>query len=69
MTAIKLLEKLGADTLFDPTLLSKEDKVSIADIMRDAEIFNAIEVITLPDEEETEEETENEPEEEKRMPL
>jgi hypothetical protein len=56
LTAIKLLEKLGADLLFDPIILNKDEEVSLEDIMHNAEIFNAVEVITLPDEDETKEE-------------
>jgi hypothetical protein len=65
LTAIKLLEKLGADLLFDPIILNKDEKVSLEYIMHNAEIFNAVEVITLPDEDETkEEESEDGPQEE-----
>ena len=59
-----MLEKLGADVLFDPIILSKDEKVSLEYIMHNAEIFNAVEVITLPDEDETkEEESEDGPQE------
>ncbi|MFT5837525.1 MAG: DNA-binding protein YbaB [Flavobacteriales bacterium] len=55
MTAIKLLEKLGADASFDPSLLSVEDKKTLEDIILKAKTFNAIEVIHAPDEEEEDE--------------
>ena len=67
MTAIKLLEKLGADASFDPSLLSAEDKKTLEDIIQKAKTFNAIEIIVAPDEEESEEDTENEPEKEKNI--
>jgi DNA-binding protein YbaB len=60
MTAIKLLEKLGADASFDPSLLSVEDKKTLEDIILKAKTFNAIELITVPDEKEPEEEEEAE---------
>ena len=56
MTAIKLLEQLGADATFDPSLLSAQDKKTIEDIIQKAQTFNAIEIIVAPDEEEEEEE-------------
>jgi DNA-binding protein YbaB len=59
MTAIKLLEKLGADASFDPSLLSVEDKKTLEDIILKAKTFNAIEVIHAPDEEEDESEKED----------
>jgi hypothetical protein len=60
MTAIKLFEKLGADATFDPSLLSAEDKKTLEDIIQKAKTFNAIEVITVPDD--GEDEPNNEPE-------
>jgi hypothetical protein len=60
MTAIKLLEKLGADATFDPSLLSAEDKKTLEDIIQKTKTFNAIEIIRAPDEDETEEEPEKE---------
>jgi DNA-binding protein YbaB len=50
MTAIKLLEKLGADATFDPSLLSLEDKKTLEDIIQKAQIFNAVEIVYAPDE-------------------
>jgi hypothetical protein len=60
MTAIKLLERLGADASFDPSLLSVEDKKTLEDIIQKAKTFNAIEVIHAPDEEEDDSEKEEE---------
>ena len=60
MTAINLLEKLGADATFDPSLLSAQDKKTLEDIVKKANTFNAIEVITVPDEKEPEKEPEKE---------
>jgi hypothetical protein len=62
MTAIKLLEKLGADATFDPSLLSVEDKKTLEDIIQKAKTFNAIENITVPDEGEDEDEKKDEEE-------
>ena len=67
MTAIKLLEKLGADASFDPSLLSAEDKKTLEDIIQKAKTFNAVEIIFVPDKEVPEEETEDEPVEEKNV--
>ena len=64
MTAIKLLEKLGADASFDPSLLSVEDKKTLEEIIQKAQTFNAVEIIVAPDEEEPEEETDDESEKE-----
>jgi hypothetical protein len=64
MTAIKLLEKLGADATFDPSLLSVEDKKTLSDIIQKAQTFNAIEIIYAPDEEE-DDDSEKEKEKEK----
>jgi hypothetical protein len=50
MTAITLLEKLGADALFDWSLLSMKDKKTLEDIIQKAQTFNAIEIIAAPDE-------------------
>jgi hypothetical protein len=55
MTAIQLLEKIGADASFDLNLLSEEDKKSIEQIVQKAQIFNAVQNILPPDEEEPEE--------------
>jgi hypothetical protein len=65
LTAIKLLEKLGADASFDPSLLSAQDKETLEDIISKANTFNAIELISVPDEKEPEEKDpeEEEPEE------
>jgi hypothetical protein len=52
MTAINLLEKLGADATFDSSLLSAEDKKALEDIILKAQTYNAIEIIHAPDEEE-----------------
>lgn len=65
MTAIKLLEKLGADASFDPSLLSVEDKKTLEDIIQKAKTFNAIEIVHAPDEKEPEEDPEDESEKEK----
>ncbi|MFT4810531.1 MAG: hypothetical protein ACI9LX_003898 [Paraglaciecola sp.] len=65
MTAIKLLEKLGADATFDPSLLSVEDKKTLSDIIQKAQTFNAIEIIHAPDEEEEDDDSEKEKEKEK----
>ena len=59
MTAIKLLEKLGADATFNPSLLSTQDKKVIEDMIQKAQTFNALEIIVAPDEEESEEDTED----------
>jgi len=64
MTAIKLLERLGADASFDPSLLSVEDKKTLEDIIQKAKTFNAIENITVPDEGEDEDEKKDEEEQE-----
>jgi hypothetical protein len=58
MTAITLLEKLGADALFDWGLLSMKDKKALEDIIQKAQTFNAIEIIVAPDEDESEEDDE-----------
>ena len=62
MTAIKLLEKLGADASFDPSLLSVEDKKAVEGMIQKAKRFIAMEIIHAPDEEESEEDTEDEDE-------
>lgn len=62
MIAIKLLEKLGADVSFDPSLLSVEDKKTLENIILKAKTFNAIEIIVAPDEGESEEDTEDDDE-------
>ena len=62
MTAITLLEKLGADAAFDLSLLSEQDKKNLEDTIQKAKKFIAMEIIAVPDEEEEEEpeeETEN----------
>jgi hypothetical protein len=69
MTAIQLLEKLGADMSFNLSMLSEEDKKSIEDIILKANTFNAMEIIHAPEEEEPEEETEDESEKEKNVLL
>ena len=63
MTAIKLLEKLGADATFDPNLLSQEDRKNLEDIIQKAKIFNAVEIVNALDEEEGSEEGSEEAEE------
>jgi hypothetical protein len=63
MTAIELLERLGADATFAQKSLSEEDKKTLENIIQKAKIFNAIEIVHAPDEEE--EEPEEKPEEEK----
>jgi hypothetical protein len=63
MTAIELLERLGADATFKQNLLSEEDKRTIENVIRKAKVFNAIEIVHAPDEEG--EEPEEKPEEEK----
>jgi len=65
LSAITLLEKLGADASFDPSLLSDEDKKTLEDIISRAKIFNAINLITTPDEDEKESEEEDEDKDEK----
>ncbi|MFT6990502.1 MAG: hypothetical protein ACJASL_002480 [Paraglaciecola sp.] len=65
MTAIKLLEKLGADATFDPSLLSLEDKKTLEDIIQKAQIFNAVEIVYAPDEEEEEDDDEEDDDSEK----
>jgi hypothetical protein len=68
MTAINLLEKIGADAAFDQSLLSVEEKKTLEDIINKAKTFNALEIILAPDEEEIpEEETEGESEKEKNV--
>lgn len=53
MTAIQILEKLGANASFNPNHLSEEDKSVIEQTLSDSQPFNAIQVQTSPDEEET----------------
>jgi hypothetical protein len=65
MTAITLLEKLGADALFDWSFLSIKDKKTLEDIIQKAQTFNAIVLIVAPDEDESE--VEDEPEKEKNV--
>ena len=69
MTAIKLLEKLGADASFDQSLLSEEDKNSVEEIIHRAKNFIAMEIIHAPDEEEeeSEQDSEDEPESESEI--
>jgi hypothetical protein len=56
LTEIRLLEKLGADSLFDISLLSDEDKNTLTDVVMHSHCFNAVQTITVPDEEDDEEE-------------
>mgnify|MGYP007055207757 FL=1 len=53
MTAIQILEKLGANALFNPSLLNEEDKLTIQQTLSETNKFNAIQTNTVPDEEET----------------
>lgn len=63
MTAIQILEKLGANASFNPNHLSKEDKSKIEQTLSDSKPFNAIQINTQPDEdEETPDDSENEEE-------
>lgn len=62
MTAIKLLEKLGADASFNAGMLSEEDKKTVENLILNDKVFNAIVLITVPEEEESEEDTEDETE-------
>jgi hypothetical protein len=65
MTAIKLLEKLGADATFAPSLLSVEDKKTIEDIIQKAQIFNAVEIVYAPEEEDDDDSEDDDLEKEK----
>ena len=60
MTAIQILEKLGANASFNPNHLSEEDKSIIEQNLNDSKPFNAIQVHTHPDDEEIPDEDENE---------
>ena len=61
MTAIQILEKLGANASFNPNQLSEEDKSAIQQTLSDSEPFNAILINTQPeDDEETPDDSEDE---------
>lgn len=64
MTAIQLLEKIGADCSFDINLISDEDRNELTQYINHANSFNAIQNISVPDEEEDEGEEEQEKEHE-----
>ena len=51
MTAIALLEKLGADASFEPSLLSKQDRDELELVIQKANSYNSIQFIQVPDEE------------------
>lgn len=53
MTAIQILEKLGANASFNPSNLSEEDRSGIEQTLSDSKPFNAVQVHTSPDDEET----------------
>lgn len=46
---IKLLEKLGANAIFDTSVLSVEVKNTLEDIIHKAKNFNAVNLISVPD--------------------
>lgn len=53
MTAIQILEKLGANAVFNPSQLSEEDKLTIQQALGDTQTYNAILSQSPPDEEQT----------------
>lgn len=53
MTAIQLLEKLGANASFNPNHLSDEEKMGIEQTLSDTKPFTAIQTQTYPEDEET----------------
>lgn len=55
MTAIQLLERIGADSSFDISQLSDEDKNKLEGVINHSHSVNIVQSISLPDEEETEE--------------
>tara|TARA_R110002167_G_scaffold361905_1_gene580637 strand:+ start:365 stop:571 length:207 start_codon:yes stop_codon:yes gene_type:complete len=59
MTAIQILEKLGANASFNPSHLNEEDKLGIQQTLSDTKPFNAIQSQTPPDEEEIPEENQD----------
>jgi len=67
MTAIQLLEKLGANASFNPNHLSKEDKSSIEQAVSTSKTFTAVQLNTQPnDDEETPEENDDDDKESKK---
>jgi hypothetical protein len=52
MTAIQILEKLGANASFNPSHLSEEDKSGIEQTLSDSKPFTAIQTHIPPDDEE-----------------
>ena len=49
ITLIKLLEKLGANAIFDTSVLSVEVKNTLEYIIHKAKNFNAVNLISVPD--------------------
>tara|TARA_B110000091_G_C13712648_1_gene431177 strand:- start:534 stop:794 length:261 start_codon:yes stop_codon:yes gene_type:complete len=49
ITLIKLLEKLGANAIFDTSVLSVEVKNTLEDIIHKAKNFNAVNLISVLD--------------------
>lgn len=63
MTAIQILEKLGANASFNPNHLSEEDKSGIEQTLSDSKPFNATQLHSHPgDDEEAPENNEDEEE-------
>lgn len=60
MTAIQILEKLGANASFNPSNLSEEDRSGIEQTLSDSNTFNAIQAQTYPEDEETPDEEKDE---------
>lgn len=65
MTAIQILEKLGADASFTPNNLSAEDTTDIEQTLSNSKPFNAVQIHNPPDEEAPSEDEEKEKEKEK----
>lgn len=60
MTAIQILEKLGADASLNPGTMSDEDKNKITQLAEATPLFNATLIHTSPDEDEDENQDEDE---------
>jgi hypothetical protein len=68
MTAIQILEKLGADASLDPSQMSNNDKEQISQLVKNTAFFNASLVHSPAEEDDTEEDdTEEEVPEDKSV--
>jgi hypothetical protein len=65
LTAIQILEKLGAEASLDPSQISPNDKEQINKLVNSSAFFNAALVHSPAEDDEPEEETEEEAPEDK----